>query len=343
MQNLPLRIQAAAGAVLVATLLAIAGYTVRSFFPALAWAAVFAIGLWPINLGTQAKLKCGEVTSAIVLTTIVALIFILPVTWLSFHAAVEAGPLIQWLSDIGQNGLPAPDWINQLPFAHDQIAGWWNSHLATSDALKQTYTSLKQNPSLQHGQAFALHAAHQATLVLFTIVTLFFFLKNGKKLSRRARELSMQLIGPAGEPIFLQVINSIHGTISGLVLVGIGEGILIGLAYFGFGLPHPALLTIATAIAAMLPFCAIIVVTIAGLLALAQSQIDALIIFAFGLSVIFMADHFVRPRLIGGSTNMPFLMVLFGILGGIETWGLIGLFIGPALMAVVTLFWTRRA
>ena len=107
-------------------------------------------------------------------------------------------------------------------------------------------------------------------------------------------------------------------------------------------MPHAAVLTIGTAVAAMLPFCAVIAVAIAALLALAHSQLAALVIFAFGLVVIFIADHFVRPKLIGGATHMPFLLVLFGILGGIETWGLIGLFIGPALMAVVSLFWAGR-
>jgi predicted PurR-regulated permease PerM len=92
----------------------------------------------------------------------------------------------------------------------------------------------------------------------------------------------------------------------------------------------------------MLPFCAVAVVLIAALIALEQSQIAALSIIVFGWTVIFIADHFVRPKLIGGSTKIPFLMVLFGILGGIETWGLIGLFVGPALMAVVTMFWQQR-
>ena len=341
MPKLTSSIQAAAGAALIAAILSMAGYTVRGFFPALAWAAVLGIGLWPIHLKIQNKLGINAASSAILLTTAVALIFILPITWLSVQAVTEAGPFIQWLNDASQNGVPAPDWVNHLPFGRDTIATWWNTHLATTNALKQTYTSLKQPQSLQHGQTLVLKIAHRVTLILFTIVTIFFFLKDGSRLAARARELSMELIGPTGETILLQVVSSIRGTISGLVLVGLGEGIIIGLSYFAFGLSHAALLTIVTAVAAMLPFCAVVVVLIAGLIALGSSQIAAIFIVAFGLAVIFVADHFVRPKLIGGSTNMPFLMVLFGILGGLETWGLIGLFIGPALMAVVMMFWTR--
>jgi len=62
-------------------------------------------------------------------------------------------------------------------------------------------------------------------------------------------------------------------------------------------------------------------------------------LFAFGMVVIFIADHAIRPVLIGGSTKLPFLWVLLGILGGVETFGLLGLFLGPAIMAALILLW----
>jgi predicted PurR-regulated permease PerM len=342
MPQLPQRLHATAGPILIAVILAGAVYTVRDLLPALAWAAVLAIGLWPIHLAIQSRLKCSGQLSALGLTCAVALVFILPITFLSIKAAADIGPLVQWVSDTSQNGLPAPDWLNLLPFGRDEVISWWNNHLATGGALKQTYTTLQHTPSLQHGQILALHVAHHVTLILLTIVTLFFFLKDGAKLAARGQELSRQLIGPTGEEVFTQITNSIRGTISGLVLVGLGEGIVIGISYFVVGLTYAPLLTIITAVAAMLPFCALIVVGIAALIALEQSQIAALSIVAYGCAVIFVADHFVRPKLIGGSTKIPFLLVLFGILGGLESWGLIGLFVGPALMAVVTMFWQQR-
>jgi predicted PurR-regulated permease PerM len=342
MPQLPQRLHATVGAVLIAAILAGAVYTVRDFLPALAWAAVLAIGLWPIHLTIQSRLKCSGQLSALGLTGSIALVFILPITLLSIKAAADIGPLVQWVIDTGQNGLPAPAWLNLLPFGRGEVIAWWNNHLATGGALKQTYTSLRHTQSLQHGQILALHAAHHVTLILFTIVTLFFLLKDGAKLAARGQELSRQLIGPTGEEIFAQITNSIRGTISGLVLVGLGEGIVIGISYFVFDLAYAPLLTIITSVAAMLPFCALIVVVIAALIALEQSRIAALCILAYGCTVIFVADHFVRPKLIGGSTKIPFLLVLIGILGGLESWGLIGLFVGPALMAVVTMFWQQR-
>jgi predicted PurR-regulated permease PerM len=105
--------------------------------------------------------------------------------------------------------------------------------------------------------------------------------------------------------------------------------------------PHATLLGMLTAVAAMLPFCAPIVFLGSALWLLAQgSMIAAACVAVFGMIVVFVAEHFVRPVLIGGSARLPFLLVLFGILGGAETFGLIGLFIGPALMTILVVLWT---
>jgi len=62
-------------------------------------------------------------------------------------------------------------------------------------------------------------------------------------------------------------------------------------------------------------------------------------IVVFGFVVLAVADHMIRPVLIGGATKLPFVLALFGILGGVETWGLLGLFVGPAIMASLVLLW----
>jgi len=69
--------------------------------------------------------------------------------------------------------------------------------------------------------------------------------------------------------------------------------------------------------------------------------VAALCLLVFGAIVVFSAEHFVRPVLIGNSTRLPFLLALFGILGGAETFGLLGLFVGPAIMTVLMLFWVE--
>ena len=70
-------------------------------------------------------------------------------------------------------------------------------------------------------------------------------------------------------------------------------------------------------------------------------MISAIILVAWGTLVMFIADHFVKPVLIGGAIELPFLAVLFGILGGVETLGVLGLFLGPMVMVLFATLWTE--
>jgi predicted PurR-regulated permease PerM len=148
------------------------------------------------------------------------------------------------------------------------------------------------------------------------------------------------LIGQRGERIGLHMIAAVHGTVNGLVLVGLAEGILLGVVYFAVGLPYPATVGAVTSITAVIPFAAPVVYSLAALYLLAiGNRLGAIIIFVFGSVLFFIADHFVRPVLIGGAARLPFLLVLLGILGGLQTMGFLGLFLGPAVMAALVALW----
>ena len=100
------------------------------------------------------------------------------------------------------------------------------------------------------------------------------------------------------------------------------------------------LLGFLTALMAIVPFGAPLVFSLVALALIFKGQILAgVLIFSLGLGVVFLADHIVRPLVIGGATRLHFLLVLFGILGGVESMGLIGLFIGPVLMVLFMTLW----
>jgi predicted PurR-regulated permease PerM len=181
---------------------------------------------------------------------------------------------------------------------------------------------------------------HRSVVFAFTLLALFFLIRDRDIVVAQARTMSDRLLGSTGERIGQQALLSVRGTIDGLVLVGIGEGAVMALVYVLLGVPHPLLLGAATAIAAMIPFGAAVMFVIAALLLLAQGAIGAAIaVVVIGLIVVAIADHFLRPVLIGSATRLPFLWVLLGILGGVEALGLLGLFVGPATMAVLVMLW----
>ena len=149
------------------------------------------------------------------------------------------------------------------------------------------------------------------------------------------------MLGPSGERVARHMIAAVHGTVTGLVLVGLAEGVLIGFAYALAGLPHAVPIAALTGVVAVIPFGAPVAFCAAGLYLLAQRRAPVLRSRSSpsAFLVVFVADHFVRPVLIGGAARLPFLWVLLGILGGLETFGLLGLFLGPVVMAALISLW----
>lgn len=134
--------------------------------------------------------------------------------------------------------------------------------------------------------------------------------------------------------------KALSATVNGTIVVGLGVGILMGICYGLVGFPAPTLVGFITALAAMIPFVVpIVFITVALVLFAFGKMIGAIIVLAWGTLVMFVADHFVKPALIGGAIELPFLAVLFGILGGVETLGLLGLFVGPLVMVLFITLW----
>ncbi|ACI53023.1 protein of unknown function UPF0118 [Gluconacetobacter diazotrophicus PA1 5] len=322
------------------TLLAL--YTIRGFLPSLIWGGIFAIVAWPLYAATRERWKSlpGGTILPLLFTTGIALIFLVPMGLFALEAAREAQSVVTWANEARHSGMPVPGWIQRLPLGSATLAGWWQDHLANPDDVSDLLHSFNIGHGMQVTQRVGTQIFHRGVLFIFAILTLFFLLKDGESVTRQCLVVSRRAFGKRGETIAQQIIASIHGTVAGLVLVGLGEGALMGVAYLIAGAQHPFLFGVFTAVAAMIPFCAVIAVAAVTLMLLVKgATIAAIAILALGLAVIFIADHFVRPALIGGSTQMPFLWVLTGILGGVESWNLLGLFVGPAIMSVLHLLW----
>ncbi|QDH16228.1 AI-2E family transporter [Swingsia samuiensis] len=321
-------------------LLLIGLYTLKNFLPAILWGGVFAISLWPLYRRVERKVGKTD-WLPLVFTTFIALIFLVPASLVGVKLADEIQSALQWISDVRDNGIPMPEWVPHLPFGAAQATAWWQNHLTSPQRLSHLLHSVDISHSMQMTKQVGSQVLRRGTLFAFSLLTLFFLLKDGDYVIEKSLVGSHRLFGRQGEDLAKQMISSIHGTLAGLVLVGIGEGVIMGVAYAFTGAPQPLLFAMLTAVAAMIPFLAWPTVGLVSLLLLAKSSmVGAIVVAVLGSVVIFVADHFVRPALIGGSTKMPFLWVLLGILGGAETWGLLGLFLGPAIMAAIHLLWT---
>ena len=336
------RAQQIARGLLGAFLVLLGIYTLRDFLPALAWAVIFAIATWPLFQRAKRRWPPGRhnLLLPLLFTLMIALVFLVPISLIAFEAAREAQGVLGWMEHARHTGVPVPAWVHRLPFGSDPATAWWQQHLSSPDDATDLFANMRSGSNLRMTRQLGSQVAHRSTLFAFSIITLFFLFRDGAAVTAQMLTASRRAFGTRGERIGRQMIASVHGTVDGLVLVGLGEGVVLGIAYAIAGAPHPTLFGVVTALAAMVPFGAVIAIGLASLLVLAQgSAVAGIVLFVFGMVVVFGSDHFIRPVLIGGATKLPFLWVLLGILGGVEAWGLLGLFLGPAIMAALILLW----
>src|SRR5437764_3187289 len=317
-------------------------WILRDFLAALVWAGVLAVAFWPIcrRLQLPVSRPIERIVAPALATTVIGIIFIAPLVLLGIALARESHFVVVFIRDERHHGIPARVWIGQLPIMGASITDWWRTNLGDPVAAEELIGRVNLRSLTESAREYGGAVVHRLALLLFTLLTLFFVFRDGRALTERLRELSDRLIGLRGERIARQMIAAVHGTVSGLVLVGLAEGILLGIAYVAAGLPYPATFGAVTGVAAVIPFAAPVVYILAGLYLLAVGNtMGGVIILVFGSVVVFVADHFVRPFLIGGAARLPFLLVLLGILGGLQTMGFLGLFLGPAVMAALVALW----
>ncbi|QNT78851.1 AI-2E family transporter [Entomobacter blattae] len=328
--------------ILTLILLVFGIFTIKNFIPALVWGGIFAIACWPLYKKVKQKwpfYNHYNMLFPFLFTTAVAMIFMLPLTWIIVQFVNETKSISTWLTHVQQTGVPIPSWMEKIPVGKNALEHWWTKNLTDPEDLAYFIHNI-QEWIVAFTTKIGSQVAHRGILFFFSITTLFFLFRDGDTLIRQSIIASRKLFGRQGEAIAQQMIITVHGTVSGMVFVGLGEGIVLGALYAISGTPHPALLGILTALGGMIPFCSYIVIVLVSVLTLLNSSfLIALIVFLLSVVIVFAADHFIRPTLIGGNTKLHFLWVLLGILGGIETWGFLGLFLGPAIMAALDLMW----
>jgi predicted PurR-regulated permease PerM len=340
-RNAKERAQRLAWLALNAALIALALWVLREFIAPMVWAGVITIALWPLLLRVCNPHQQQRAATAIALavTLVVGLFVALPFVLVFAQAVHEAHQLTAWIRTTEANGIAMPVFVTRLPFG-TQIAEWWQANLAGPLGESPAMKGLHGEAVVTASRRFGVLAARSVVHFGFMLLTLFVLLQVGPRLADQSLNAVRRLFGTAGAQLATRMAAAVRGTVTGLVVVGLGEGMLIGVAYALAGVPHAGALGLLTAVAAMLPFCAPIVFCGTALWLFTQGETaGAVAVLVVGSVVVFIAEHFVRPLLIGTAARLPFLLVLFGILGGAETFGLVGLFIGPALMTVLVVLW----
>jgi predicted PurR-regulated permease PerM len=326
--------------ILIVVLVLVGAWMLRRFLPALAWAVVLAIATASLFNRWSARFpgKHRHLWAALSFTVLIGIVLIGPLVYGGVIAVREAISLLRHYAESAQGGPPPlPDWLMQLPWISDWIQETWRENLGheANNALVQP-----KHEVFEWTRVLGLQVVRRITTLGFTLLTLFFIYLRGQELTHSVQRAARRMFGPSVEPLLVHMVGAIRATVDGVVLVAVAEGAVMGVVYAIVGVPHPALFGVLTGVFAMIPFAAPIAFgLVAVILAASGSVGSAVTVVVIGLIILFIADHFVRPVIIGGGARLPFLWVLLGILGGIESFGLVGIFLGPALMAALVSLW----
>lgn len=328
--------------VLAIALVGLGAWILHRFLAALAWAGVLAIALWPFYRRLAQALPADKtrILAPLLVTLAIGIIFTVPFIYVAIEGAREVRLVVQFIGEAEHNGVPVPEWVPQFPVVGRSIEEWWRANLSDPNAAQELLGRINPRSVAASARLYGAEIIHRLIIFGFTLLTLFFLFRDGTLFSRQLLRASDRLLGPDGERVGRHMVQAVLATVNGLVLVGLGEGALLGIAYIIAGLPHPVSVAALTGVLAVIPFGAPLAFGAAALyLAASGSTIAGAVVFCFGLVVVFVADHAIRPVIIGGAARLPFLWVLLGILGGLETFGIIGLFLGPAIMAALISLW----
>ncbi|HZO21847.1 MAG TPA: AI-2E family transporter [Steroidobacteraceae bacterium] len=324
---------------LIGSLVALGAWMLQHFLAALGWAVVLAIATSSLYDRWLAKFrgKHRHIWAALSFTAIVGIVLIVPLVYGGVVAVREAISLVRAYLESSKGGPPElPQWVVQLPLVGGWIHDMWLEQVHHAGAA-----AAPAKPAVyEWTRMVGVQLLRRLSTLVFTLLTLYFVYLNRDGLRSDVPRVSRRLFGPTVESLLTRAAEAVRATVDGIVLVAVAEGAIMAGVYAVTGVRHPILIGVVTGIFAMVPFAAPVAFGIVALLLFSQGAVGPAIgVLVCGFVMLFIADHFVRPLIIGEGAKLPFLWVLLGILGGIESFGLIGIFLGPALMAALVSLW----
>lgn len=317
-------------------------FIIHRFIPSLVWAGIISIATYPLYLRWQRLFGQRPNLAAGLFSALIGVIILLPLSWMLKLLITEMQLFINYLQNMNSLGGAAPDFLNKIPLAGKDLVDYWNTHIGQPGNIKSILSNLHLTltPMSYYIKQVGISLAHRSFQLGFTLLILFFFYRDGQALLVQINDIGEYCLGKRWFRYAHKLPKALRGTVNGTILVGMGVGLLMGICYALVGFPAPTLTGFITAIAAMIPFLVPVVFIIVALVLLGTGGfIGPIAVLVWGTLVMFVADHFVKPLMIGGAIQLPFLAVLFGILGGVENLGLLGLFAGPMVMVLFVTLW----
>ena len=328
---------------LLGGLLAVSFVVLRPFLTAIAWAAILCYVAWPLHLRVLTWLRGQRTGAALAMTLLLTLALGATLTLLVLLLRSEGVAAVREAAAQLQAGVLLPEPILRLPW----LGPWLQERLIEITADRAAWDrQLSELGAQWGGRALRVVGDIGLNALRFgaSLLTAFFLFRDGDRLLGQLRQVLTGLLGNRAQAYLTAVGDTTRAVVYALLLAALAQGLLAGLGYWAAGVRAPAFWGAATALVALIPFGAPLVWGSLGVWLLLQGQIAAGIgLLLWGALAVSWIDNLVRPLIISGVAKIPFLLVLFGVLGGLAAFGLIGLFVGPVILAILLALWREWA
>jgi predicted PurR-regulated permease PerM len=313
-----------------------------AFLVAIAWSILLAFVAHPALTELNRVIKSRSLC-ALMITLVVALGVIMPAIWVSERLAVEAQALYKAVAaEVNRGGLKdLNDWIANWRIG-PTLERWTGRKLHIDEQAPQLLVQAAQFTSQYLLKNVATAARNVLGIVIdfgIILVTLFYLLRDGEGYYNSIRVL-IPLSEDYKGPIFDTLRSTLSAVMRGMLLTALMQGATIGLGFYVVGMPYAVFLAIASAACGLLPFAgtALVWVPAAVYLGYTARWAAAIVLVVWCVISVAVIDNFIKPLAMKQGTGLPTLALFFGIAGGLEAWGAIGIFAGPAVMSIFAAF-----
>ena len=305
------------------------------FIAAFVWAATIVIATWPLMLRIERRCGGRRGPAVVVMTLALLAIFILPIALAARAMLTHVDDVASLAGLLSGMQLPeAPGWLANVPLVGPRIAASWN---AMASGGPEGLVEKLQPYLAGFGSWFAAHAGTVASLLVQFLITTVFaavLYSGGEAWAGWVRRFARRLADERGERVAVLAGQAIRGVALGVVVTALLQTLLGGIGVAVAGVPFAAVLT-----AIMLLLCIAQLGPVLVLLAatawvwMHSGAVAGTVMLVYSLAVGLM-DNFVRPVLIKRGADLPLLLIFTGVVGGLVSLGLIGIFVGPTVLAV---------
>lgn len=328
---------------LLVLVLAAGVYFFHGFLVPVLAALVIGFASWPLYKRLRTALGERDTVSATVALILVLSFIIVPIVFTALYATKEVRVWAAWTIEANRIGATTPLWIADLPMVGSSAAEQWQKYFGHPGGVGEMVQAISGSNigNIYRGLLVVGSSAFQALLtLLFLLITLFFVYRDGDRLVAQLDRLGERVLPDRWDRVSRIVPLTISSTVMGMTVIAIGEGIVLGIAYWLAGVPSPVTLGLITGLMALVPGGAPLCFTLVSVYLMGSGHlINGIALLTWGSTELFIVDKTLRPKLVGGPIKLPFLPTFFGLIGGVKTMGFLGLFLGPVLMALLVSIW----